>query len=180
MIQHKINTCLRKAPLGLFALAIIAGLFFIIKGNNTCNCENENHRDKIATIFIALTTLYFASQNLRRDNDRFTKELFKEFNKRYDKMNEFLNAIDDADIDNTGSANFRNKIYDYLNLCAEEYYWYYKGHIPDLIWKNWEEGILWHLKKKKVKEIFDEELASDNNRKSYYGFLKYMKTLLKQ
>lgn len=95
-------------------------------------------------------------------------------------MNEFLNSIDDTEINHSDSVVFRNKIYDYLNLCSEEYYWYHRGHIPELIWENWMSGVKEHLNNEKVRTIFYEEFRNDNNVKSYYGFLQYMEPFIKR
>jgi hypothetical protein len=61
--------------------------------------------------------------------DKFSKELFNEFNARFDNMNEDLNKIIQSNSFTTKGMLPKEKIIDYLNLCAEEYYWYKKGMI---------------------------------------------------
>ncbi len=131
----------------------------------------------IAAIFVAGTTLYFAMQNLRRENNTFTEHLFTAFNKRYDDLNEEMNGIDSPTYKPKLGKEYRTPediVYDYLNLCSEEYYWHMEGHIPDLIWRNWKEGMLGYFKKETVHRIFKEE-ADNANKNSYYGFLEHMK-----
>ena len=129
----------------VFVIGCVAS-YWIIKGKNV----NIGIQD-VGAIFVAGTTLYFAMQNLRRDNNTFTEHLFTAFNKRYDDLNEEMNGIDLPNYKpKAGKENRTTEdiVYDYLNLCSEEYYWFMEGHIPNLIWRNWEEGTkatwVWH------------------------------------
>lgn len=94
------------------------------------------------------------------------RELFCEFNKRYNTLNEQLNAIhsrpkgeplQDADIP---------ILYDYFNLCAEEYMYFAAGCIDCRVWQAWRNGMKHLAKDPEIFAIWKRELATD----SYYGF----------
>jgi len=117
-----------------------------------------------------LLTLFISIINFYQNNDKFFKELFTEFNKRYDDFNDFLNAVKDDDTFNEAE---KEKVMDYFNLCAEEYMWVKKGRIPPDIWKAWKNGIQRHLSKAPIRKLFEEERAMWKG--SYYGFFDEMK-----
>ncbi len=70
------------------------------------------------------------------------KSLFTEFNRRYDRMNEKLYAIRDEpeekEIDDAG----RKTLFDYFNLCGEEYLFFSQGYIYPEVWRAWRNGML--------------------------------------
>lgn len=113
----------------------------------------------IITLFISLVSYY-------QTNDKFFRELFTAFNERYDKLNNFLEKIE-------GNENLepdeRQKIIDYLNLCAEEYMWVKRGRIPFHIWKSWMKGIEVHFLKPNINAIVKNQRAQWKS--SYYGFM---------
>ena len=87
-------------------------------------------------------------KNTKLANHKMQKELFTEFNMRYDKLNNDLNYI--CSTSNLFFENFdmgedtkrlEGAINDFFNLCAEEYYWYSKKRIPKRVWKCWEKGM---------------------------------------
>jgi hypothetical protein len=114
------------------------------------------------TVAGALGFCYFV-QKQRLDELRLFKELFTEFNGRYDRMNEKL-----ADIYTHNSGNnpeSRNVLVDYFNLCAEEYLFYQQGYIHPAAWRSWCRGMLYYLKRDSIRRVWDEEVNTD----SYYG-----------
>ena len=120
-------------------------------------------------VFVAgaatLITLFISVINYYHHSDKFFKELFTEFNSRYDTMNNFLMTVSP----NTKlESDEKQKVIDYLNLCAEEYMWVKKGRIPEHIWNSWKNGIETYLKNPAIKEVFDQERALWKS--SYYGF----------
>ena len=55
---------------------------------------------------------------------------------------------------------------DYINLCAEEHYWYKKGHIDEKVWKAWSLGMKeWYLKIEALKSLWEVE---SKNKAAYY------------
>ena len=106
---------------------------------------------------VFLSILYFfQKQNL--EELKVFKELFTDFNKRYDLLNNKLNHIETI-------TNNRDLLDDYFNLCAEEYLFYQKGLILDEVWGAWCRGILLYLENKVISDYW-EDAQKDN---TYYG-----------
>ncbi len=122
-------------------------------------------------------------------DDQMMKELFTEFNRRYDELNDDLEIIhndypttdklDKATVEGRNISNqLKNKILDFFNLCAEEYYWYYhKKRIDPLVWKSWNEGMnYWYNSTPSIKDMWQREVEN-GGLASYYitdkiGFFK--------
>ncbi len=122
-----------------------------------------------------VATLYFGSIKYRIENDKLFKELFQEFNSRYDdRFNDLINELNN---DNERELNQkeRNLIIDYLNLCSEEYLWRSKNRIPKNVWNSWKAGINENLKIKQVKSVYENEISSENKKKSFYGLVEELK-----
>jgi uncharacterized membrane-anchored protein YjiN (DUF445 family) len=142
---------------------VLVFTFFLI-----CNLEDKLFLGLIGTI----ATLYFGAVKHRIENDKFFKELFLDFNKRYDnKLNDLLNELKNDD-SRILKVEERNKIIDYFNLCSEEYFWKKKNRIPKEVWNSWKAGIMENLRIKQVNKIYQEEKKSPNNEKSYYGLIE--------
>jgi len=112
---------------------------------------------------------FFIGLNYNAFNKRKTfLDAFKYFNERYDKLNECMNKIKDGKtIENKNAYEVMLIVYDYLNLCAEEYYWYRQGLINQDVWYNWHNGMEYFFKCELVKIIVYEER---HNKDSYYCF----------
>lgn len=99
---------------------------------------------------IVAAWLAYRHNNLTRElsNDNLQKQLFTEFNARYDHLNDllqylidlceeeetfFFDSTDEEKIGEYTKANIKFKINDYFNLCSEEYYWHTKKRIDDRI-----------------------------------------------
>jgi len=116
----------------------------------------------IAAIF---GLLYFAlKQHL--DETRLFKELFSEFNGRYDKLNKALYAIRNAPENQPLTTEEIMSLYDYFNLCAEEYLYYRKGFIYPEVWLAWHNGMKIFCQYSRIRKLWEEELQTN----SYYGF----------
>jgi len=109
--------------------------------------------------------------NWRLAKDKLNKELFTEFNARYDKLNDTLYEIVEKcktieDLQAQPLLIYR--LNDYFNLCAEEYYWYNKGRIDKLIWKAWHSGMNhWYQSYRIIQQAWDLEIQK-NGCKSFY------------
>lgn len=132
--------------------------------------ETEN----IIAIVVLFTGLFDNLINFKIARDQFFKNLFIEFNQKYDVMNEALNAIVSGNANYTinGKAKTKEAIFiDYLNLCAEEYLWYKKGRIDTEVWAAWKAGMIYYFKQK----AFKEEIKKQKEQKdSYYGLFEEM------
>jgi hypothetical protein len=84
-----------------------------------------------------LTTFIYA-QHLQET--RLFTELFRAFNERYNNMNQILSAIAETSRIEVASEN-RHVLFDYFNLCAEEYLYFRAGYIDESVWQSWVRGM---------------------------------------
>jgi hypothetical protein len=115
-----------------------------------------------STLGAALGFCYFA-QKQKLEELRLFKELFTEFNRRYDEMNERL--VDIREGNRHDEAKERKALVDYFNLCAEEYLFFEEGYIHRAAWRSWCRGMLYYLENDGIRHVWDDEVSSD----SYYG-----------
>jgi len=94
------------------------------------------------------------------------ERLFEKFNSRFNKLNGELNAIKDGPDDIPLTPPQRNLLFDYFNLCGEEYLFYRQGYIYPEVWQAWYNGMKIFRKNPRIKKLWEEELATE----SYYGF----------
>jgi hypothetical protein len=131
---------------------------------------------KFLAAIVGLGSLLLAFQRYVLSLDETSYKLINDFNSRYTSdLNDLLNDIRDTGTDSFElDTHQKNLIIDYLNLCAEEYYWYTKNRIPKDIWVSWKNGIKHNLQLNSVKKIASQEFAgngiNDYKRNSYYGF----------
>lgn len=99
------------------------------------------------------------------------KDLFKEFNARYDKINYSLHKIEAKcknlkDLEE--NPKLKNKLNDFFILCAEEYFWYKKGRIDEEIWLAWSDGMNdWFNGVETIRKAWEGEIKK-RGCKSYY------------
>jgi hypothetical protein len=100
------------------------------------------------------------------DETKLFKELFIEFNKRYDQLNDRLNSILMGPHEGDLSDSERELLFSYFNLCAEEYFFYEAGYIDQHVWKSWHRGMLVFFAHPRIRNLWDHDCKAD----SYYGF----------
>lgn len=62
----------------------------------------------------------------------------------------------------TEAPDFINSIHDYINLCAEEYYWYKKGMVDEDVWCCWHKGMInWYRNSFFIKKVVDNEISKN-------------------
>lgn len=140
-----------------------------------------NNPQVVVTLIIGFFTLiitwWFNQNNLKISKQKMEKDLFKEFNERYDNLNDDLNKLNTIknleelkeikSIDNVNKTLY-NVLIDYFNLCSEQYYWYKKKRIPQQIWDSWYSGMMFYYNSFPiVKEVWQDEIK-DGGYKSYY------------
>jgi hypothetical protein len=110
--------------------------------------------------------VYFLySQHLQET--RLFAELFRQFNERYDQLNGRLNEIARYDNDRRIlSDDDTHTLYEYFNLCAEEYLYYKAGYIDEEVWNSWVAGMSFFACLDHIRHLWEEEIAGN----SYYGF----------
>ncbi|MGO8699452.1 MAG: hypothetical protein ACLQVY_17235 [Limisphaerales bacterium] len=107
---------------------------------------------------------YFALKQHLEEVHLF-KELFSEFNARYDKMSKQLYALL-ARPDPKLTGEEITLLYGYFNLCAEEYLYYRKGFIYTEVWRAWLNGMVIFYEDPRICSLWKKELQTS----SYYGF----------
>lgn len=118
-----------------------------------------------------LITWYFSSLNKKRESDKMLKELFEDFNKRYDKLNNGLyDIVTDSKVTTISELSKVQKkcIIDYFNLCAEEYFWHKRGRLNEKIWKSWKAGMNYWYGYSVISEMWHEEVKTKEGKLSYY------------
>ena len=113
----------------------------------------------ILTVIGGILSFIYFVQKQRLEEMRLFKELFTEFNARYDDLNEDLNKIC-QEKDNTKplGQNQIDLLYNYFNLCGEEYFYYKQGFIYPKVWKAWRNGMKIFYRNKRIKDAWAEEL----------------------
>jgi hypothetical protein len=102
------------------------------------------------------------------------RDLFREFNSRYDVLNERLNEIKDRpEGEPLKHEKVNNKsdidvLYDYFNLCAEEYMYETAGYIDARVWDAWQSGMSYFASDPEIRALWKHE--SETQKKSYYNF----------
>ncbi len=110
----------------------------------------------------AIGFCYFVQQQKLAETVLF-KDLFTDFNQRYDALNDQLVKIAASAAQLTPAE--RQIIVDYFNLCAEEYLFYSEGYIHPTAWRSWCAGMLWYFDREPFRSVWRDESAT----KSYYG-----------
>ncbi|MDO6739448.1 hypothetical protein [Wenyingzhuangia sp. 2_MG-2023] len=118
-------------------------------------------------------SLSLGTRQYKTENDKIFKELFTEFNTKYDlRFNDNLEEIIKlSELNENYQLSPENEklIVDYLNFCAEEYLWKTKGRIPKEVWNSWENGMVYYFNK----EIINKEIVKQRRqRDSYYGLFE--------
>jgi hypothetical protein len=128
----------------------------------------------LGTIGISVTA-YYSWHTKSIAHEQMLKQLFTEFNQRYNGLNDYLCEIERNYptlelLNKAENAEFlKRKVVDYFSLCAEEFYWYYhKKRIEPLIWESWKAGMnYWYQKVPVIRELWEFEVRN-NGKKSYY------------
>jgi hypothetical protein len=113
---------------------------------------------------VAGFTYFLYRQHL--DETKLFKELFVEFNARYEKLNDDLNKILYGPLQGELTNAERELLFSYFNLCSEEYLFYKAGYIDQYVWKSWRKGMDIFFKHPRISPLWESERATD----SYYGF----------
>ena len=116
-------------------------------------------------VYGATITAIFIVQRQQHEELRTFNELFKEFNSRYDAVNERLNALVEKDVSQALDDGEIDLLNDYFNLCGEEYLYYRRGFIFHEVWMAWANGIIYFLGHPRIWPRWNSEEASA----SYYG-----------
>lgn len=120
-------------------------------------------KECVTTIALVMSSVFFIQKQKLNELNLFW-DLFKTFNERYDKLNDKMNHIISSKSDLSGKDI--DTLYDYFNLCSEEYIFHKRGYILPEVWQVWRNGMLFFYKDERIKSLWDKELATN----LYYGF----------
>lgn len=120
-------------------------------------------------------TIIYNYCNYKLANHKMQKELFAEFNKRYNELNGDLNILGSSSPSTFSDfflpedqTRIKGVIYDFFNLCAEEYYWKKEGRIPSKVWISWQKGMNdIYNRSEVIQKLWDEE-CQNKGYTSYY------------
>ena len=146
----------------LIASALFAALACV--SQILTNSINKELATVVVSLVIAVLGLAYFFQTEHRAQTQLFHQLFKEFNERYDKLNAKLNALRQT-AEQPLNQEAQNTLYDYFNLCAEEYLYYRAGYIDLIVWECWKAGMRTFLKNTAIRALLDAELRTG----SYYG-----------
>jgi hypothetical protein len=153
--MNRNGACLRKNKVIVIFLAVVVVSLILGKFDSLT----------ITTLIgIFLSFLYFA-QKQDLEELRMFKELFTEFNHRYDSLNEDLNRIFGGDKQTELTTEEIDLLYNYFNLCGEEYLFVKRGYIYREVWEAWLNGMKIFYQNERIRAIWEEELETG----SYYG-----------
>ena len=126
----------------------------------------ETRLTVVLPLTAALTGFIYFLYRQHLDETKLFKDLFVEFNARYDRLNERLNRI--LLSPDTGPITDWEKdaLFDYFNLCAEEFLFYRAGYIDEEVWRSWRRGMDVFAENPRIRAEWERELKTD----SYYGF----------
>lgn len=120
------------------------------------------------TVLSLVISSSFLLQRQKLQETKLFNDLFRNFNSRYDDLNERLleirNAGDDHDSDRLEDEE-ESTLVDYFNLCAEEYLFYKRGYVPPEVWRAWREGMRFYMEDPEIRELWKREKETE----SYYG-----------
>jgi hypothetical protein len=105
----------------------------------------------------------FFVQRQRLDELKLFRDLFTDFNDAYDELNDHLERI--ATHGQIAGPEDRQKVVDYFNLCAEEFWWYREGYIPNSVWGFWCRGMMYYFDRAEFQKLWNDEQKIN----SYYG-----------
>lgn len=110
-------------------------------------------------IAAALGFCYFAQQQKLAEMSLF-KELFTEFNRRYDNLYERLRQI--ATSGKTPDEAACQAIIEYYNIWGEEYLFFAEGYVHREAWRSWCAGMLWYFEREPFRSIWEKENATNS------------------
>ena len=119
------------------------------------------------TLVVGLFTFAYTVQKQELEESKMFRELFGEFNRRYDEVDPQMNQIlweDDQKRALTPAQ--KDTLNRYFNLCAEEFLYFRKGYIDLRVWDAWIKGMKIYCKNARIRKFWAVELETG----SYYGF----------
>jgi len=157
-LKHGLFKCYAIISVAAFVVTLL--VFGILQ----ISCQKFNWQ-ALALILGGIISFTFAVQKQQLEEVQLFRNLFREFNERYDEKNEALNRIYQQPGEQPLTPAERDTLYDYFNLCGEECLYYKRGFIYQEVWESWYNGMKFFRENSKIGELWDKELKAG----SYYG-----------
>jgi hypothetical protein len=130
----------------------------------------RGHGDLLLGALTAIGGFFGFLYKQHLDQTRLFKELFVDFNRRYDRLNNDLNKIVGIHTQAELTPDERNTVFDYFNLCAEEHFFNEAHYIDQKVWNAWRHGMAFFFNDSRIRELWNQECRSPDEHASYYGF----------
>ncbi len=175
MINQILNF-IEKFQLFLIFFVCFIGFFF------------ETYQTLFVGIIAGLIAICYERQKTKIEDQTFKREIFHRYNEKYNLLNDNLVDLSKISvnahlefysggksdlkdwieyIEDTKNIEYTKNIFDYLNLCAEEYYWHKKGFVEKEVWGCWHSGMIsWYKKAKLMQAVVHIEKSTEA---SYYN-----------
>lgn len=184
-IQYRFRRAFVFVKHWFFRYHLLVGLSLLVVGflaaAPICRALSMDLKDQWQVVVACVggvLSLSFFVQKQKLEELLLFKELFAQFNDRYDKMNEGLNHILNKNSTPTPAKAAevpwsesdediadRNVLFNYFNLCGEEYLYYRLGYIFPEVWTAWHNGMMIFYENPRIQALWDQELQTG----SYYG-----------
>jgi len=145
-------------------IALLLALALVVFTGYRVN-SNSGEWGLLLTLWGSFLSALYLIQKQKLEETRLFAELFQAFNGRYDAINADLNDLLNESEESELNGDQVDLLYDYFNLCAEEYLFYEKGYIPPEVWTAWKNGMRTFMQDERIRELWHKEKQSD----SYYG-----------
>lgn len=120
------------------------------------------------TLIAGLFAFAYTVQKQGLEESKLFRDLFGEFNRRYNEIDPQLNQIIwEDDQKKALSPEQKVTLNRYFNLCAEELLYFRKGYIDPRVWDAWIKGMTVYCQNRRIREYWAAELQTD----AYYGFV---------
>jgi hypothetical protein len=142
----------------------------------------SNFQTLIAAVIGAFIAWRFNKRKSELDEKAFKRDLFYQFNSRYSELNGRLEDCHNWEIEteirsSNGSdlkledyweefhrkdppfkSDYIDAVYDYLNMCSEQHYWYQKKFVDEDVWACWQNGMkAWHHRLFVMQKAIEDE-----------------------
>jgi hypothetical protein len=152
----------------VFLALVFVGFAYVVWQSQYCQSTTQPKNSieiLIGIVGAAAAFVHFLYSQHYQDTQTFVN-LFEKFNTRYDSLNERLNAILSRPKDSPLTFEHVNTLYDYFNLCAEEYLFYESGYVDERVWRAWLLGMKYFAVDAAIRRLWEKEISSG----SYYHF----------
>jgi hypothetical protein len=121
--------------------------------------------NQLAAVAAGVFAFAFGVQKQHLEEMKWFKELFQQFNLRYDALHEDLNRIYKQPPNLPLEEHEIKTLFKYFNLCGEEHLYFDKGFICEEAWTAWYNGMRLFRQNPRIRKLWNDELGAD----SYYG-----------